>query len=931
MKNQMPSTFDHFKRQAFQGKIPRAYEALLFQFCQDEFGTYLATINKKGKGLKASYLNYGGAVRNALRTLEQIQEKKSFVINWARPSDKVYLAEYPTLLEALRPCDNLVDGEMSPLAFASAPGLLRVTLSPTKRAGWLKAGLAVRYEGRDWSDFLPVTEQFVLIGQRLVEVPSMGANFAALRLFELEVAQNDLPMFLSLLYSNVERIELDFEDYRLVEGKERILASPCLVFEKIDENDALYLRVGQSLPDLSFGALEQYELYRYAEIDEVDRTVTIRSITQTPPELLVKSIMKLLLRHQPKKRKSEREEIFDDGSLLVVPAETAAPFIYNELPKLLNEYKVFGAEKLRTYKITTQPPKLEVGFGHAIDFLEGNVQLDFGGEKINLFDALGQYNKHRYVQLSDGCHALLNEAYVRKLERLFRKKGKKVELSFFDLPLLEDLIEEVASEKVFAKSRAIFEGFNNLASQKTRVPKIEGTLRPYQKQGYKWLVYLRDQQLGGCLADDMGLGKTLQAITLLASMYPKEQKPTLVVMPRSLLFNWEREVRRFAPKLSTYTFYGQDRDLADLRKANLVFTTYAIMRNEIERLKEEEFHYLILDESQNIKNIGAQTTKAALLLNARHRLALSGTPIENNLGELYSLFRFLNPAMFGSAAQFNANYLVPIQKHNDKAAAQQLRKKIYPFVLRRLKKDVLDDLPDKIEQTLFVEMGEEQRSLYEQRRQYFTETVNAHIKEKGLQGSRFFVFQALSELRQLATIPEALTEGRVESAKLELLEEQLLDSLANGHKVLVFVNFLAAIDSVAARLDAAGVGYVSMTGATRQREALVNQFQNDPECRVFLMTLKTGGVGLNLTAADTIFIYDPWWNTAAENQAINRAHRIGQQNKVLAYKLIAQGSIEEKILQLQELKKELFDNIVTSDSAGLKSLSEEDINLLLGK
>jgi SNF2 family DNA or RNA helicase len=429
----------------------------------------------------------------------------------------------------------------------------------------------------------------------------------------------------------------------------------------------------------------------------------------------------------------------------------------------------------------------------------------------------------------------------------------------------------------------------------------------------------------------MGLGKTLQTIALLTAIYPKEKKPTLVVMPRSLLFNWEREVQRFAPQLSTYTFYGQSREYEAMRSAHLIFTTYATMRNEIEKLKEESFYYVILDESQNIKNINAQTTKAAMLLQSKHRLALSGTPIENNLGELYALFHFLNPAMFGSLTQFGDDYLNPIQKNNDANAIQQLRKKIYPFILRRLKKDVLIDLPDKIEQTLFVDMNDDQKKLYEQRRQFYAEAVQMQIIEKGVQGAQFFVFQALNELRQIATIPEAVSEGRVESAKLEMLAEQLLDAVANRHKVLVFVNFLAAIESIGSHLNENGIGYVSMTGATRNREVLVNQFQNDPSCQVFLMTLKTGGVGLNLTAADTIFIYDPWWNVAAENQAIDRAHRIGQKQKVLAYKLIAKGSIEEKILQLQQVKKELFDNIISADGASLKSLSEDDIKLLLAK
>ncbi|MEM6965683.1 MAG: DEAD/DEAH box helicase, partial [Bacteroidota bacterium] len=431
-----------------------------------------------------------------------------------------------------------------------------------------------------------------------------------------------------------------------------------------------------------------------------------------------------------------------------------------------------------------------------------------------------------------------------------------------------------------------------------------------------------------CLADDMGLGKTLQTITILATIYPKEKMSSLIVMPRSLLFNWNAEIKKFAPQISTYTYYGNTRDLEAAKKANLIFTTYALMRNDIEQLKEEKFHYLILDESQNIKNIQALTTKAVMLLKSKHRLALSGTPIENNLGELYSLFRFLNPAMFGTVGQFNQNYLYPIQKNNDKEAIRQLRQKIYPFILRRLKRDVLKDLPDKIEQTLFVEMSAAQRKLYEQRRMFYKEAVDSSIASRGLQQSRFFIFQALNELRQIASTPENFSDGKIISPKRELLQDQLMDSIANGHKVLIFVNFLAAIELVSEQLASVGIEHVTMTGATRNRQALVQKFQNDSNCKAFLMTLKTGGTGLNLTAADTIFIFDPWWNVATENQAIDRAHRIGQQNKVLAYKLITEGSIEEKIVQLQEKKKELFDDIIGSDGESLKSLSEEDIDFI---
>ncbi|MFK7807423.1 MAG: DEAD/DEAH box helicase, partial [Saprospiraceae bacterium] len=779
--------------------------------------------------------------------------------------------------------------------------------------------------------FKVITESFVLVDNKIIEVDPLGAGSSNMDHFITKLFRADLPIYLSLLFSNLDQIKVSFENYKfVVTREEKVLARPCLFFEKIDENNALYLRVGQSLPGLDIEALQQFELYRFAEINDLEKIITIKLIDQEPTENYVQEIGKLLKRNHPKKKKSEQEEIFLDGQLFIIPEETASNFIYGELPNLLMRYLIFGAEKLKTYKISTKAPKLKMSLGHNIDFFEGDVALDFGGDQINIFDAISQYKKQRYIQLSDGSHALLNEQYVKRLERLFKKaKGKKAELSFFDLPMAEDLINEVADQKVFEQSRSIYEGFNQLNDRKVTIPKINAELRPYQKQGYKWLDYLREHQLGGCLADDMGLGKTIQTIALLAADYPALEKPTLIVMPKSLLYNWEKEVAKFAPDIKTHIFYGNNRNLTEAKSANLILTTYAIMRNEIERLKEEEFHYIILDESQNIKNLKAQTTQAALMLRSDHRLALSGTPIENNLGELYSLFRFLNPRMFGSTTRFNEDFLSPIQRDNNKETMAALRQKIYPYVLRRLKKDVLDDLPDKIEQVLTVEMNPGQHKLYHQRRSFYEVAIQQQIAAKGIESSQFFIFQALNELRQIATVPEAVSEGRVASAKLELLTEQLFDAIANGHKVLIFVNFLAAIESISKVLMDMNVDFVSMTGATRDRQSLVNRFQNEPECKVFLMTLKTGGVGLNLTAADTIFIYDPWWNKAAENQAIDRAHRIGQLNKVLAYKLISAGTIEEKILKLQNLKNELFDNVIASDSASLKSLSVDDIDLLL--
>lgn len=926
----LSSPFAPFRRPQAVARTTRAYQKLFFYIQFDTYGAYLSVCDKGGKEVDTSHHHYSGPERQLLQALEQIREKQDFVIEWNKTKNLIYLVDYPFLLTALRPCDNIRTAAGEPVTFSPEEGLLLLQLSPGPGEQLLQSAIVLQQAGQTITDFLLVSEHYALANNQLIEIPPASINNQLLSNFRLQFDRKDLTLFLSLLFSQFEQIRLQWDGYPEVEfSDEPVKASPCLIFEKIDESNALYLRVLQQLPDLPMDALELYNLHRYADINELERRIRIHYISQQPADQLSEPILELLKKSGGKKAKGEAPLI--EGNLIMLPAPLAEHFIYHGLPQLLAQYTVLGAEKLRTYKIRAVQPKLEVSLSHNIDFFEGSAQLDFEGEKINLFEAVQQYHKNHYVLLSDGTHALLNEGYVKRLERLFKKKGKSARVSFFDFPFLDELIGELAQEKTFQKSRSLFEGFNQLSKADERLPALNAKLRPYQKQGFHWLRYLHKNQVGGCLADDMGLGKTLQTLALLATLYPRQSKPSLIVMPKSLLFNWAREAERFAPRITTYTFYGNNREIEQLRSANLVFTTYATLRNTIEILKEESFHYVILDESQHIKNLNTQTTKAVMLLRSEHRLALSGTPIENNLAELYTLFHFLNPALFGSLAQFTEDFLTPIQKNNDKEAIRHLRRKIYPFVLRRLKREVLKELPDKTEQTLFVPMTEDQQRLYEQRRAYYANEIPRQIQEKGVAGSQFFVFQALNELRQIASIPEALSDGRIESSKSELLAEQLFDALANGHKALVFVNFLAAIETISSKLEQAGIGYVSMTGATRDRQSLVDRFQQDPDCRVFLLTLKTGGSGLNLTAADTIFLYDPWWNAAAENQAIDRAHRIGQSNKVHAYRLIAQGSIEEKILQLQELKKELFDNIIAADGASMKSLSEEDIKMLLAK
>lgn len=932
------NVFEHFRKEQVQLKdTPQKAKEIYFQIAFDDHGAHLQTVDNKGQAVEVNYHNYSGAVRQVLRLMARIEDDNIFAINWERPTNQIYLHEHEYLLDALQHTDNVIDANKKLLHFpkeeAEVKLLLQKIIAADNPNQLIDSKTIIEHDGKRFEDFIPLTETHLLVDDNIFAIRSLGSNFSSLSYFNTTLAEDELPIFLSLFFSNVEGVlNIIYDDYQFVYSEERVEAEPCLIFDKIDEDEALLMRVGQVLPDLPFDILQQFELYRIAEINDLENVVTLKYIQQQPLDAYILEVEKALERQTPKRKKKDRLEAIRMDNMFIIPKEIAANFIYNEVPELILRYQLFGAEKLKSYKISTVAPRVSMQLSHGIDYFEGEVTLDFDGEIMNLFDVLNQYRKNRYVQLSDGTHAIMNEKYIRRLERLFNKKdGKTAEVSFFDLPVVEELIQEKVSGEIFQKPRAFYDGFNDLAKQKLGKPKVKAKLRPYQKQGVKWLNYLQEYELGGCLADDMGLGKTLQAITLLTKLYANgEEKSSLIVMPRSLLYNWQREVEKFAPQMSTYIYHGNDRDFEAAKKVNLILTTYAIARNDVELLKEERFAYLILDESQNIKNINALTTKAIMLLQADYRLALSGTPVENNLGELYSLFRFLNPSMFGTFNNFNRRYLTPIQKYGDKDVMQHLRKKIYPFILRRLKKNVLKDLPDKIEQTLYVEMSPKQEKLYDQRRQFYQTAIKSEIASKGLNNSQFFIFQALNELRQIASIPENVSEGRIISPKRELLQERLLDTVANGHKALVFANYLSAVERIGEAIGDAGIEYVSMTGATRDRQKLVDRFQQDSNCKVFVMTLKTGGTGLNLTAADTIFIYDPWWNVAAENQAIDRAHRIGQQNKVIAYKLITKDTIEEKILQLQELKKELFDNIITTDGSASKSLTEEDIDFILG-
>ena len=929
------SVFEVFKKEkqsvtVGSGKIVAINFCLLF----DESGAFIEVRNEKGKKVEVDYQNYSGVSRTILKSVQTIQQRSDFIIDWEHPSNEVYLNEHDFLIDLLIESKLWFTEDGKPIERLPHKAILKLILTPLEDDQTNNATLSLCMGDDVFSDFEFINENHAFANGIVYETMPVGNNFKALHFFNSTVKTSDLAKFLSIFFSFTRNIELVYDDYSVIISKHGIKTTSVLLFEKLDIDDALYMRVSQVLPDIDAKLLSDYELTSFAAINELERLIEVKTIEQEGNEVAVGEIQKLLQKHIPKREKGKDDGKLDDlileNDLFIIPRDIASEFVYNDLPDLLSSYKIMGADNLKSYKIVPIKPRLELQLDHGIDFFDGQASLFFNDEEFSLFEALQQYTKNRYILLSDGTHAIVNDNYMQKLQRIFTKVKEKVQISFFDLPLAEELIEDKMSSETFIRSREIYEGFNKINATTNVLPTVNATLRPYQEQGYHWLQYLHSIGLGGCLADDMGLGKTLQTITLLASIYPEQSMPTLIVMPKSLLFNWEKELKRFTPQISFYVYYETTRDIEEAMQHNIILTTYTMVRNDIEKLQEQSFYYTILDESQNIKNVASQISRAVILLKSKHRLALSGTPIENNLGELYSQFRFLNPTMFGTLDNFNQYYLSPIQKDSNKAITADLRKKIYPFILRRLKKDVLKELPDKIEQVFYVQMSYEQKKLYNQRRQYYQEAIKQQIASKGIQSAQFFVFQALSELRQLASTPEGMSSGAIHSPKIELLIEQLMDALSNKHKVLIFVNFLQALELIGEKLDEHGVDYVSMSGSTKNRQELVERFQSDPHCQVFLLTLKTGGTGLNLTAADMVFIFDPWWNKASENQAIDRAHRIGQQKTVLTYKLITEGTIEEKMLLLQEQKSEIFNNIISADSASLKAISEDDIQFMLG-
>lgn len=606
--------------------------------------------------------------------------------------------------------------------------------------------------------------------------------------------------------------------------------------------------------------------------------------------------------------------------------------------------EMLGFEGLRNLRVNVHKPETHVQVSSGIDWFDASVELKFGDQAVSIIEvkkALAQ--KQNFVRLDDGSLGLLPEDWLKKYSLLLKMgetRGNKVRLKKYHFSVLDELLKEIDEDSLQQELEVKKEKLENILTNDYSVitppDHLKATLRPYQLAGFQWLMFLNEAGWGGILADDMGLGKTVQTLTFF--QHYKNQHPDgvkyLVVCPTTLMYNWENEIRKFTPELTHVIHHGPKRNVhpGAYNRFDIIITTYGTMRGDIKAFKEIEFDYVVLDESQSIKNPQSQVAKASLLLNCKNRLALSGTPVQNNTFDLYAQMNFLNPGMLGSREFFMSEFATPIDKFREDDVKQQLRKLTYPFILRRTKEQVAKDLPEKTETILYCEMGPEQRKIYDAYRNVYRSQILGMIEEKGMERSQMHILQGLTKLRQICDSPAIMNEEERYhnySVKLDELSREITENIGD-HKVLVFSQFLGMLALIRQKLEEDNISYVYFDGSsnTTEREKAIREFQNNHECRVFLISLKAGGIGLNLTAADYVYIVDPWWNPAVEQQAIDRTHRIGQTKNIFAYRLICKDTLEEKMLLLQEHKRTLANDLVSDDSAFQKRLTKDDIEFL---
>ncbi len=629
---------------------------------------------------------------------------------------------------------------------------------------------------------------------------------------------------------------------------------------------------------------------------------------------------------------------------LALEKENAIDFYNYYIKQAGEDWKFVERDDMNFFNLMENPFKLcaEIDFSEENqDSFEVFVYGKVGDERIDfddIYETIQSGEKYNRIRSHGFVEYPAQEIYgmMRAFNSfdVYRAQDNKYTVKTYRAGLINELknlgVEVILSEK-FDRFWEQMSSFS--AGEHATLPTgINAEFREYQERGFGWLWFMYQYGLNGILADDMGLGKTLQALTVLEKAKEEDgPMPTLVICPTTVVFNWEAEIQKFAPGLSCLKLSGIERKgmFKEIPNYDIVITSYALVRRDIEQLKKVNFRYVILDESQNIKNAMSQTAQAVKQLKADHKLALSGTPIENKLEELWSVFDFLMPGFLFSVAEFNGRYVNPIMERQDKTVEKRLKLQIYPFILRRMKRDVAKDLPDKVENIAYCELTDEQRDFYMTVLDSTKEELFKSIEQNGIEKSRMSIFSALLRLRQICCHPRLYDKENVKnimsSGKFEKLKSMLEEIVDEGHRVLLFSQFVDMLDIVKAWLEREGIPYEYLTGKTKDRQGAVERFNSTPSIPIFLISLKAGGTGLNLTGADYVIHYDPWWNPAVEDQATDRAYRIGQTKKVFVYRLITKNTVEEKIQKLKTIKRNLVDSVISVDRNITKSLTMDDL------
>jgi SNF2 family DNA or RNA helicase len=614
----------------------------------------------------------------------------------------------------------------------------------------------------------------------------------------------------------------------------------------------------------------------------------------------------------------------------------AVVFLRERLDALRERWDVWGEDALVRLRVRGElEPR--VGFSTGEDWFDLDVRFEVDGRQVPAAPVLRSWLAgERLHRLDDGTLAVLPERWLdrhgRALDELRDVRRAQRRLGSWHAWMAAEILEAEVGEQArpwlaWTEPLRRFDGIPTRPAPSG----LRAELRAYQQQGFEWLCFLRDAGLHGVLADDMGLGKTVQALA--AVLDTERGRPSLVVAPTSVVPGWAAEAARFAPALRVQVHHGSDRG-EDFDDVDLVVTTYGLLRRDRQLLERTAWRWVILDEAQHIKNPASKVARAARALRSDHRLALTGTPLENHLVELWSLMAFLMPGYLGSRRAFHARYAGPVARNGEAAALGALRQRLKPFVLRRTKDQVTPELPRRTDIVVKVPLAARERRLYDRVWSTYRASARGEITDDGLRWKSLHLLDALTRLRQacchpaLLPFPEARSVRR--SSKVEALLERLLPALEGGHKALVFSQWPSLLRRVADRLDAAEVPWLLLEGATRDRGALVATFQSESGPPVFLISIKAGGTGLNLTAADLVFHLDPWWNPATEDQATDRAHRIGQTRPVTVYRLVASDTVEERVLALQDSKRGLFERTIDAERLDPATLSLDDLEAVLG-